>query len=124
MSEQVERRLLEILQHPNESPYGNPIPGLDELGDPAPEGGPADAFLDGVRPLAEAVTSEPSRRIVRRIAEELQKDAQVLSVLRRVGALPGNDILVSQGHEGILIARQGETAEVDAEAANHIFVSA
>ena len=32
MSEQVERRLLEMLEHPTESPYGNPIPGLDELG--------------------------------------------------------------------------------------------
>ena len=32
MSETVERRLLEILDHPTESPYGNPIPGLDELG--------------------------------------------------------------------------------------------
>jgi DtxR family Mn-dependent transcriptional regulator len=124
MSEQVERRLLELLEHPNESPYGNPIPGLDELGDPASDGGPADVFLDGVRPLSEAVGAEPSRRIVRRIAEELQKDAQVLSVLRRVGALPGNDILVSAGHGGILIARQGESAEVDTEAANHIFVSA
>ena len=29
MSEQVERRLLEILDHPTESPYGNPIPALD-----------------------------------------------------------------------------------------------
>jgi DtxR family Mn-dependent transcriptional regulator len=124
MSEQVERRLIELLEHPNESPYGNPIPGLDELGDPASNGGPADVFLDGVRPLSEAVTAEPSRRIVRRIAEELQKDGQVLSVLRRVGALPGNDVLVSQGHEGIIIARQGESAEVDIEAAHHIFVSA
>ncbi|CAN5542737.1 hypothetical protein BH09ACT4_BH09ACT4_20720 [soil metagenome] len=33
MSEQVERRLLELLNHPTESPYGNPIPGLDQLGD-------------------------------------------------------------------------------------------
>jgi len=124
MSEQVERRLIELLEHPNESPYGNPIPGLDELGDSGSDGAPADAFLDGVRPLADVVTAEPARRIVRRIAEELQKDAQVLSVLRRVGALPGNDILVSQGHDGIVIARQGESAEVDVEAASHIFVSA
>jgi DtxR family Mn-dependent transcriptional regulator len=123
MSEQVERRLIELLEHPNESPYGNPIPGLDELGDAGADGTPADAFLDGVRPLADAVTSEPSRSIVRRIAEELQKDAQVLSVLRRVGALPGNDILVSNGHDGIVIARQGESAEIDVEAAHHIFVS-
>ena len=33
MSEQVELRVLEMLDHPTESPYGNPIPGLAELGD-------------------------------------------------------------------------------------------
>jgi DtxR family Mn-dependent transcriptional regulator len=118
MSEQVERRLIEILEHPSESPYGNPIPGLDELGDAS-----ADVFLDGVRPLHESATDEPSRRIIRRIAEELQKDPQVLSVLRRVGAMPGNDVLVSRGHDGVLIARQGESAEVDMDAAQLIFVS-
>jgi DtxR family Mn-dependent transcriptional regulator len=118
MSEQVERRLIEILKHPSESPYGNPIPGLDELGDAS-----ADVFLDGVRPLHESATAEPARRIVRRIAEELQKDAQVLSVLRRVGAMPGNDVLVSLGHDGVVIARQGESAEVDLDAAQLIFVS-
>jgi len=118
MSEQVERRLIEILEHPNESPYGNPIPGLDELGDAS-----ADVFLDGVRPLNESATAEPARRIIRRIAEELQKDPQVLSVLRRVGAMPGNDVLVSLGHDGVVIARQGESAEVDHEAAQLIFVS-
>src|SRR5690349_10997368 len=32
MSEEVELRLLEVLNHPTTSPYGNPIPGLDELG--------------------------------------------------------------------------------------------
>src|SRR6187402_3198258 len=32
MSEQVERRLLEVLNHPTESPYGNPIPALEEIG--------------------------------------------------------------------------------------------
>ena len=66
---------------------------------------------------------EPVRLVVRRIAEELQKDTEVMSVLRRVGALPGNDVLVSQGHDGVVVARQGETAEIDAEAAAHIFVS-
>ncbi len=32
MSEAVERRLLELLGQPTVSPYGNPIPGLAELG--------------------------------------------------------------------------------------------
>src|SRR5215204_11581 len=43
MSEAVERRLLEILDHPKESPYGNPIPGLEELGEDVP----VPAFMEG-----------------------------------------------------------------------------
>ena len=121
ISEQVERRLIDLLQQPTESPYGNPIPGLAELGQ---EVGEAD-FLSGVQTLPKAIagSSEPTRLVVRRIAEELQKDTAVMSVLRRVGALPGNDILASAGHDGVGVARQGETAEIDTEAAQHLFVS-
>ena len=121
MSEQVERRLITLLGEPTESPYGNPIPGLAELGQVVPE---AD-FLDGVEslPSVAVASDEPIRVVVRRIAEELQKDTEVMSVLRRVGALPGNDVLVSRGHDGLVIARQSETAEIVAEAAAHIFVS-
>ena len=36
MSETVERRLVDLLDHPTESPYGNPIPGLAELGESSP----------------------------------------------------------------------------------------
>ncbi|MFD1507152.1 metal-dependent transcriptional regulator [Georgenia yuyongxinii] len=35
MSERVERRLVELLGHPRVDPYGNPIPGLEHLGDDA-----------------------------------------------------------------------------------------
>jgi len=121
MSEQVERRLVQLLENPTESPYGNPIPGLEELGDD--RGGLE--FLEGVESLTKAVSgaSEPLRLVVRRISEPLQKDTEVMSVLRRVGVLPGNDVLASQGHDGVIVARQGETAEIDTEAAVHIFVS-
>lgn len=121
MSEQVERRLVELLDHPHESPYGNPIPGLAELG----ETGEDTEFLDGVVPMTKAIigSTEPVRLVIRRIVEELQKDTEVMSVLRRVGALPGNDVLVSPGHDGVIVARQGETAEIDEESASHIFVS-
>ena len=66
---------------------------------------------------------EPIRLVVRRISEPLQTDTEVMSILRRVGVLPGNDVLVSRGHDGVIVARQGETAEIDSEAAVHIFVS-
>lgn len=121
MSEQVERRLIDLLKHPTESPYGNPIPGLDELGEA--EG--SQQVLAGVVALTKAIkgSQEPMRVVIRRIGEELQKDTQVMSVLRRVGVLPGNDILASIGHDGVVLARGGETAEVDLDAAVHIFVS-
>lgn len=121
MSEQVERRILELLNHPTESPYGNPIPGLAELGETEID----QEFLEGVQPLTRAVrgATEPIRVVVRRISEPLQTDTEVMSVLRRVGVLPGNDVLAAIGHDGVVVARQGETAEIDADAAIHIFVS-
>jgi DtxR family Mn-dependent transcriptional regulator len=52
MSERVERKLLAMLVDPRESPYGNPIPGLEELGGPAADGV---GFRDGLMPLPDAV---------------------------------------------------------------------
>jgi len=117
MSENVERRLLELLHHPTESPYGNPIPGLDELGEDAGE-----EFMDGVESLWEAAEGAASRVRVRRISEETQKDEALMSTLRRVGALPDKVVEVSQSPAGVLVGSGGESAEVEPEAAAHIFV--
>ena len=40
MSEAVERKLVQLLDNPTISPYGNPIPGLDELRRPPEEDHP------------------------------------------------------------------------------------
>jgi len=121
ISDTVERRLLELLDHPVSSPYGNPIPMLHELGEPEEV---REAFLHGVQPLTEVVKPDGRSQavIVRRISEEMQKDTTVMGVLRRVGALPEQEVIVSQGPEGVLIARGGETCEMDPEAAQHLFV--
>jgi DtxR family Mn-dependent transcriptional regulator len=118
MSETVERRLLEILDHPTVSPYGNPIPGLDELGDP----GRVEDFLDGVEALDRVADGEEQRVIVGRIAEPIQTDPELMSVLRRVGVLPGKVITVGRGAEGVLVASGGESAEIDHASASHLFV--
>ncbi|MCW2833575.1 MAG: iron dependent repressor [Nocardioides sp.] len=118
MSETVERRLVELLGHPTESPYGNPIPGLDELG----EIELGEGFMEGVEPLSAVAGPEESRVHVRRISEEMQKDGELMAALRRVGALPDKTITVAATAEGILIGSGGETAEVFADAADHIFV--
>ncbi len=118
MSETVERRLLELLDHPTESPYGNPIPGLAELG----EDRDAEGFLAGVSALSEVAGSESSQVQVRRISEEMQKDAVLMSVLRRIGAQPGESVAVVATPDGVLLGSGGETAEIINEAAQHIFV--
>ncbi len=119
MSENVERRLIDLLGHPTESPYGNPIPGLDEFGDPAGE-----EFMTGVISLADAAEDELSPVRVRRISEELQKDELVMRTLHRVGALPDRSIRARLTDNGVLLGSGGETAEIDIESAEHIFVLA
>ena len=118
MSETVERRLLELLDHPTESPYGNPIPGLDELG----ELELGEEFMDGVESLASAAGDDERRVLIRRISEEMQKDESLMSALRRVGAIPDKTITIVATDEGVLIGSGGETAEIVPEAAEHIFV--
>ena len=118
MSEAVERRLLELLDHPTESPYGNPIPGLGELG----ESKVGEEFMEGVESLSTVAGLEEGRVLVRRISEEMQKDDQLMSALRRVGALPDKTITIVATPEGVLVGSGGETAEIVPEAADHIFV--
>ncbi len=118
MSETVERRLVEILDHPTMSPYGNPIPGLDELG----EGLAAESFLAGVDALDAIATDGEQRVVVARIAEPIQTDEQLMAALRRVGALPGKVVNVVRGSRGVLVASGGESAEIDLETASHLFV--
>jgi DtxR family Mn-dependent transcriptional regulator len=119
ISETVERRLVELLGHPTESPYGNPIPGLDELG----ESSGGEDFRQDVEPLDQVATgSDGVRVMVRRISEPLQSDEALMVALRRVGALPDMVVTVSPGAEGVLLGSGGETAEIDAVAASHVFV--
>ncbi len=122
MSETVERRLIELLDHPTESPYGNPIPGLDELG----EVHNGEEFMDGVESLSDVTPQDGEdsvRVLVRRISEEMQKDEHLMGALRRVGATPDKVVSVASAPDGVLVGSGGETAEIVTEAAEHIFVS-
>ncbi|MCO5325421.1 MAG: metal-dependent transcriptional regulator [Nocardioidaceae bacterium] len=119
MSERVERRLLEVLGHPTESPYGNPIPGLDELGQTEI----AEDFREGVKPLHKVVGEQNVSVQIRRISEELQKNASLMSALNRSGVVPGRVIAAKATESGVLLGSSGETAEIDAEDAAHIFVN-
>jgi DtxR family transcriptional regulator, Mn-dependent transcriptional regulator len=121
MSEAVERRVLDLLRHPTESPYGNPIPGLDELG----ESTEADPFLEeGMVSLTDLEPGDGGASVVvRRIGEPIQTDAQVMYTLRRAGVQPGAVVSVTSAPGGVLVGSGGEAAELDAEIAAHVFVA-
>jgi len=122
MSEQVERKILEILGHPTESPYGNPIPGLDELGD-----SPAVAFMAGVTNLLDVVAAsvEPVTAVIRRLGEPVQFDPELLAQLKQSGVLPGNTGVFSAAGSYVLVRVDGfgDGLELPNEVAGHIFVT-
>ena len=119
MSETVERRLLEVLGHPTVSPYGNPIPGLAELGDP-------DLVADDetLAPLDQVALTGVTSAIVRRLAEPVQADHALMSRLRRAGVQPGASITVGPGGDGLLVGSGGESTEISAVVASHVYVTA
>ncbi|AEW94751.1 MULTISPECIES: metal-dependent transcriptional regulator [Streptomycetaceae] len=120
MSEAVERRVLELLRHPTESPYGNPIPGLEELGEQ--QGG---GFQDeGTVSLTELSPADEAKTVVvRRIGEPIQTDAQLMYTLRRAGVQPGSVVSVTGSPGGVLVGSGGEAAELSLDVAGHVFVA-
>jgi len=122
MSETVERRILEILGHPTTSPFGNPIPGLAELGDEAALGSPR--ALTTLAALFTSGSGPELRTTIRRIGEPLQTDTELMTKLRRSGVWPGEKVKASKSPGGILVGSAGEYAEVDQATAVLIFVDA
>ncbi len=119
ISEEVERRLIEILNNPTESPYGNPIPGLVELGaTPAVED-----FQDGVASVTSVVRAGAANVQVRRISEPLQTDPKLMAQLREAGVLPNRTIRVERTDSGYQLGSGDGSVEVASAIAAHVFVS-
>jgi DtxR family transcriptional regulator, Mn-dependent transcriptional regulator len=124
MSDAVEVRLLKILDNPTESPYGNPIPGLEELQKDTQVTATAD-FRIGVEPLDRVLDAATGavRVLVRRIAEPVQTDDGAMAVLRRAGALPGREVDSMLETDGVLVGSREAGGVISDETAGHIFVS-
>lgn len=104
MSEDVERRLVQVLNNPTTSPFGNPIPGLSELG--LISTGSADA-LNLVR-LTEVPAGMPVAVVVRQLTEHVQGDAELISKLKDAGVVPNARVTVqTNDHGGVMIVIPG-----------------
>lgn len=125
MSENVERKIMAMLGYPTESPYGNPIPGLDELG--LPETMPFHAGvvnLQDVLPEAEAQSDE-IQVIVRRLAEPVQSDPEFLALFRRAGVYPDARASVAVSENTVILRVPGYDSPLELSRADaaHVFVA-
>jgi DtxR family transcriptional regulator, Mn-dependent transcriptional regulator len=122
MSDRVERRLLELLDHPSHSPYGNPIPGLGELG----EERVSEGFLDGVVSLSQRARGlqGSTELVVARLGEPLQTDVELLERLSAAGVVPGARVVVETAPGVVTVGVQGAEIVLDLpdDIARHVFV--
>ena len=121
MSEKVERRIIALLGDPHESPYGNPIPGLEELGSL-----PSRAFSDGVISLADAVAEGRGRAegMLKRLGEPIQSDAVLLRAMRDAGLVPGATIVASLEGKNVTLSPvdDGGVVVTSRDALLHLFI--
>lgn len=132
MSENVERRLAELLDYPVRCPHGNVIPGLSELGVPG----------DATK-RAEAATAEPDiamtavavaageQVLVSRISEQVQSDAALMLRLKTIGIQPGREVMLAASNNSVRVTsadaigdgEAGTVADLPADIAAHVFVT-
>ena len=79
ISDEVEARLIELLEHPTTCPHGNPIPGLGSM-------------LPGMFALTDVELGDRVR--LQRVTEQVEIDTESLTYLSEHGFTPGTDAMV------------------------------
>jgi len=118
MSEQVEQRLITLLGHPQTSPYGNPIPGLDHLGEPSDA--VTETHLDLIS--ADVAAGRGGRYEVRRIIEIVQNQPVVMNRLQRGGVIPGAVLEFLVQGDRLLVLDGATSTEIAPDVAHGIHV--
>lgn len=121
MSDAVERKIIELIDQPDVSPYGNPIPGLSLLGMPVnPD------FLEGVVSLATLHDrNQFGEYTLSRIGEPFQADSEQLKLLSDCGLIPGTQIKISFEGDSVRVENPatGSAALIPHAVAGHLYVT-
>lgn len=120
MSETVERKILELISDPHVSPYGNPIPGLEQLGVSKSE-----EFSEGVVAVSDLDHGNLLKVYqLKRIGEPLQVDTELLTDLKENGLVPGANVNICHDAGKWIIWAEGrqEGESFEPDLAMHLFV--
>ena len=117
MSERVERRVIELIDGPLVSPYGNPVPGLADLGVDRAEAQTRDEV-----PIVGIFSDGVVSGVVTRIGETPQAEPEFLAQLMELGILPGMTISMRSAERGVEITAAKGSMTVTEDDARHLFV--
>ena len=118
MSDEVEQKLVTLLGHPQVSPYGNPIPGLEILGVTAPP--ITESHLDLIG--ADEAARRGGRFEVRRIIEIVQNQPTMMERLQRGGIKPGAVLEFATRGPALVVIDGAITTELSPDIAHGIHV--
>ncbi len=109
MSERVERRLLELLDNPKYSPYGNAIPGLEDLGDSSERNDTRTVSMT----IAAKDSDEDDRFTISRLSEFVQTDMELLGKLAAAGIVYGAEVSILPTPRGVRVTAEGQESGLE-----------
>ena len=116
MSEAVEERVVAVLADASRSPFGNPIPGLADLGVAASAPAP-----HGVRAV-DLPADHPVEARILQINEILQVDEPQFAALYEAGITVGATVTVTHRHGTVTISSGGAEVELHPDLAHAVRV--
>ncbi|HEV8221539.1 MAG TPA: iron dependent repressor, metal binding and dimerization domain protein [Streptosporangiaceae bacterium] len=127
ISDDVERRLVELLDYPVRCPHGNVIPGLAELGVPEEaQKRSVSASQEDAVAMTKVASAHQSVVIVRRISEQVQSDPELMLKLKDSGIQPGRQVTLRASDDCVRVTNADETgnaSELSRDLASHVFVT-
>lgn len=116
MSDEVERRLLDVLDEHTVSPFGNPIPGLEEIGSTN-----APVEQDYVVRLTDLAPGEHEVEITQ-VNEILQVEPTYMKRLHKAGILPGSIATVEVNPGRVTLSRGDHSLDIPDTLAHAVMV--
>jgi len=115
MSEFVETRILELLNRPTHSPFGNPIPGVALS---------TSTDLLSLEKVALSLSQDASIQVtVQRLAEPIQDQSEVLDELFAAGVTPNAKVTVISSGEAVEVRSSVGACTLDPKSAAAVFVT-